>query len=360
MKLKKNKSREILNKSSENFFLNQFLIALLSVLILTILILFGFYFFINPQIIKVESFKTSCGDGTLFNKCSSNKPYFCDKGLLIERASVCGCLEGFSILDDKCLSSLYDNYTDINLSYVLKGKNGQISFRVYKGVYDYLLRLPYSINSSLDKNITRLNFKMKKIDDEIQREAILPLVISIQNLAPNDKKDQARIAISLVQNIHYNEFNNVNLINLSEKNSFSKYPYQVIYDYAGSCEGKSELLVFLLKELGYDVAFFYYPLENHEAVGIRCPNKYSLNNSGYCFVETTSPSILGDNQGEYIGQYSLKSNPKLIIVSKGISLPFEMQEYEDSAFFMKIREKGKINIFNKEKYEQIKNWYGIN
>ena len=32
-----------------------------------------------------------CSDGTLFGECSSNKPYYCDNGNLIENCSVCGC-----------------------------------------------------------------------------------------------------------------------------------------------------------------------------------------------------------------------------------------------------------------------------
>ena len=113
----------------------------------------------------------------------------------------------------------------------------------------------------------------------------------------------------------------------------SRHLYQTIYEYEGSCEGKSELLAFLLKEIGFDVVLFYYQEENHEAVGIRCPVKYSLNESGYCFVETTLAGPISYSEGRYLGPGgSTKLGPytEIINVSGGISLGDSLDDYKDA------------------------------
>ena len=104
--------------------------------------------------------------------------------------------------------------------------------------------------------------------------------------------DQARIAISLVQQIPY-DWQTFGLEN--------RYPYEVIYDNTGVCEEKSRLLAFLLRDLGFDVVLFSFESENHMAVGIMCPVQYSYKNTGYCFVETTEPTMITYSQGEYVG-----------------------------------------------------------
>jgi hypothetical protein len=44
-----------------------------------------------------------CADGTPYGQCSVNKPKYCDNGNLIDKASSCGCPEGYEISDDHCI-----------------------------------------------------------------------------------------------------------------------------------------------------------------------------------------------------------------------------------------------------------------
>ena len=50
------------------------------------------------------TFVKTCGDGTLYSSCSETMPYYCDSGILVEKASVCGCMENSSITGDQCIS----------------------------------------------------------------------------------------------------------------------------------------------------------------------------------------------------------------------------------------------------------------
>ena len=325
------------------------------VFIIVILLITLFFSFFNENKIS------QCGDGTFEGNCSLRNPYFCLNGTLIEKASICGCPDVLTKDENSCISKYQTNPKSVILEYVLRGKKGRINFVVYKGMVDYLSKLPKTIYYSSDEKPSRRDFKLQKINEEEQREMILPLVTEIQNIA-EDKNDQVRIAVSLVQNIPYRESERNITIGINQIN-YSRYAYEVLYDAKGACEGKSELLALLLKEMGYSVVLFYYPLENHEVVGIKCPDKYSLKDTGYCFVETTGPSIISNDQEYYSEWMKLSSDPEVIFISEGDSLGY-LYEYKDAKDFIKLNEivenQGELNIFRHYKWESLKEKYGLN
>ncbi|MCK5043848.1 hypothetical protein KAR52_02500 [Candidatus Pacearchaeota archaeon] len=346
-------------KSKKTFFKNPKIKKYFVIFILFLVILFCLIVIIRMKIVEMDIL---CGDGTLNNVCSLRKPYVCSNKSLVERASVCGCPEGLTIQGDSCFSIYQTNPKSITLDYILRGEKRQLDFVVYKGLVDYLSDLSKSIYYGGKLKPTRRDFKIKNINEIEQRNLILPLVTKIQNLT-QDKEDQVRIAVSLVQNIDYGDSGKT--MNLQNGNNIihSRYPYEVLYDVEGICEAKSELLAFLLSEIGYSVVLFYYPAENHEAVGIKCPVEYSLNNSGYCFIETTGPSIISNYQDYYIGWGKLSSNPEIIPISEGISLDKNLYEYKDVRSLIKINEaieeKGQINIFQRSKLKNLMEKYGL-
>jgi hypothetical protein len=323
------------------------------ILSLTFILIFSivFYFlFLNRS--------NTCNDGTPYNECSEIKPYFCFEGVLIEKASVCGCdvsrTEG-----DKCLSSYQIEPKNITLNYILRGKRGQIKFVVYKKMDDYISSIPRYIDSS--KNPTLLDFKLKLVNEPYQRELLLPLVVQIENMAKS-KEDQARIAISIVQEIPFGSSDKTTKIGNSAI-EYQRYPYEVLYDMEGICSEKTELLVFLLREIGYGTAFLYYSAENHEAVGIKCPSE-KANIDGYCFIETTDASIITDDRTEYFGvTRKLNSTPEIIEISDGLVFDSNFYEYKDVKNLISIRENlekyGVLNFIEHIKLKRLKNKYGL-
>ncbi len=299
-----------------------------------------------------------CGDGTAYNSCSLNKPYFCEEGVLMEKASVCGCSSILTPNENSCISNYAHKNKSVKLNYKTDGLNGNFDYTVYGDAVSYLNNLSSSIYYSSGENYSRNDFILRNINEEEQKELIRPLLVDIENREDN-KVNQARIAISLVQNIDYGFSNKTDELFRGIKINHSRYPYEVLYDNMGICGEKSELLAFLLKELGYKVAIFYYTDENHEAVGIGCPLSESVNGSGYCFVETTGPSIISDNGLEYSGGLILTSSPEIIPISDGISLPRNLEEYDDAKMMNRIRyssfvllRKTRLNILEK-KYNLI-------
>jgi len=301
-----------------------------------------------------------CADGTIHNSCSSIKPYYCVNGEFIEKASVCGCSEGLTKDDDECLSEFHTNPKNMTLKYILNGKKNKINFTVYEGITQYLSEISRSIDS-FNGEPTRADFKFKKLNEVNQRNFLLPLVVEIKNLE-KEKEEQMKIAVSIVQNIEWGYSNKIARFGGASV-AYSRYPYEILYDSQGICGEKSELLAFLLRELGYEVVLFYNQEENHESVGIRCPLEYSWNNSGYCFIETSGPSIITDTSINYVGGLKITSEPQIINISEGISLGNNLEEYEDSKNLMKIREeidaKGKISFFNKLRLYKFSKKYGL-
>ncbi len=301
----------------------------------------------------------TCGDSSFYDSCSFSKPLFCSStGVLAESSSMCGCPEGYRSFEEGCISDFYTGDKKSSFDYFFEGEKKSLEITLYAGVNGYVKKLPRSKVYFGEEIPQRADFKLLKIDDEIQKEALRELIYKIQNLAPDNKEDQVRIVISLVQNIPYSETSEKSIF--SDDLRFARFPYQVLYENAGSCEGKSELLVLLLREMGYGTSFFYYGVENHESVGIKCPVEKSLIGSGYCFVETTAPSILGDFGGDYPGTGKLSSNPQVVFMGEGVSLSEDLKEYKDSKTIMKLRRGASFwNLFKKTCFKKLNKGYGL-
>ncbi|MCX6749376.1 MAG: hypothetical protein NTW17_01360 [Candidatus Pacearchaeota archaeon] len=328
---------------------NEFLVILLLIVISFILLIFIFGG--SVQISEPET----CGDGTFYESCSIVKPYYCDsQGFLNENASICSCSD--KIDGESCITALQTGAKNINLNYIIDGEEKAIELTVYSGLVDYFPSLPSTIFYENGGKPIRADFIFKKINEEEQRKLLMPLVIKIQNLT-KDKQEQARIAVSIVQNIPYGAPNKTSSF-LGGSTNYSRYPYEILYDMTGACGEKSELLSFLLREIGYGTVIFHHQLENHEAVGIKCPVEYSYKKTGYCFVETTGSSIISDDSVIYAGGTRLSSEPEIILISAGASLGDDLKEYSDAKTMEKIRE-GKLIFFKNSKLEKLKERYGL-
>lgn len=244
----------------------------------------------------------------------------------------------------------------VPLRFTFNSKPWIINYTVYKGMNDYLASLPREIEYFGLIPPATIDFIMKDINQTEQREFLLPLVTTIEKITEN-KEDQARIAISIIQNIPYD------WVGLNTSNLTSKYPYEVLYTQKGVCGEKSDLLIFLLRELGFGVAAFEFEHENHRAVGVKCPFEYSYNGTGYCFVETASPTIITDSEGDYVGVGKLTSS-KLIIISTGLSFESVSQEYNDARELNRLNKLsensgGKLSQIDYNKWCEIVTKYGI-
>jgi len=223
--------------------------------------------------------------------------FFCDNGKLVANISSCKCPLGQILWDDTCTSNFRVGPKTIKLEYQLKGETDTIEFIAYEGfkIYDVDKTTSYVLSAlppetPLDEviRLTIAEPKRNLLNDNDTIIFMLSLIDEIQGRT-SDREEQAQIAMSLVQHIPYGDVQE-----LAERGR-QKTPYETLYDMNGVCGDKSLLLAFLLKELGFGTSLIegyitvYEPgRTTHAMTGVKCPKFYSLNESGFCPIETTS------------------------------------------------------------------------
>ena len=218
------------------------------------------------------------------------------------------------IQEDKQINPKISIQKDKYLEYKTNPKNVTLyevgKFELYEGLNDYLANLDRSMYYYYTPPTTK-DFILRDLDNEAQKEYLMPLVEKIKSETDNPQ-EQAIIAIRMVQNIPYDweafETDSVD----------GRYPYEVLYDFKGVCMEKADLMAFLLRELGFSVAIFEFDFESHRAVGIKCSN--GDYNTNYCFIEATEVYPVGQIPYEYVGGVDIRNaNPEVVIISEGYS-----------------------------------------
>ena len=292
-----------------------------------------------------------CADNTLEPDCSLKKPFQCIKGELVENIFLCGCPEFNKINAEACEFDFSIKSIQRKFDFVLKGEKKLFLFSMQAELKKQLAGISRTNYCNPDCP-TDKELILRFLDEKSQRKELLKLVELIKEQS-NEPDDRARIAVSLVQRIPYD------WTKFTAERSQERYPFEVLFDYRGVCGEKSKLLVFLLQELGYGTAIFDFKAENHWAVGIKCPLKYSYKNSGYCFVESTTPTIITDFNGDYVGVGKLVSEPKITELSDGNSFDSVSEEYQDLAELTELNQLKSMNFAEYERWLEITKKYGL-
>jgi hypothetical protein len=233
--------------------------------------------------------------------------------------------------------------------YVLRGINGHIDYPMYGGVNHYLANQPVTRYRQNNKSAIQ-----SLVSNDIQDYYLSGLVQKIQAKTDN-KDDQARIAISLVQQLYYNT-TKLNRQDQGYEVPYQNFPYSTLYSGDGLCLDKSLLLSYLLKELGYGVEINEYtPTDpnkaGHAAVGIRAPGQYSQytdNALRFAYVETTCPGNIPTSVPANV----LSDARDPIPISDGLSFNSVNEEYADALQLKSLD--NKLNHDLAEKYGFIR------
>jgi hypothetical protein len=198
------------------------------------------------------------------------------------------------------------------------GENlGSISFITYGGLSGYFSTFGHTYTNDPEKEVI-----MELLENDYQDEYLRPFVETIREKS-NNPDDQAKIAVSLVQNIPYDWDS---YINKSKKDWL--FPYETLYNNKGVCADKSILLAYLLNELGYDTVLFEF--YGHMAVGVKCSPDYDFYDTGYAFIETTKPTTITYVPSTYFGGFRISSNPDIIHLNGGKKVLDVSREYRDA------------------------------
>jgi hypothetical protein len=231
--------------------------------------------------------------------------------------------------------------------YVLRGQSGTVNLTMYQGVSGEIAKEdPYSYVGEKDRY-------QKFIYLPVQDPYLVPLVDAIREKTA-DPDDQVRIAVSLVQQIPYDQ-------EMLDKGTLEiRYPYQTLLDKKGVCCEKSVLLAYILRELGYGVALFDYEVEKHTAVGISSAPEYAYKNTGYAFIETTTPLIISDGNGEYPAFGRIRSLPEVLPVVSGKSFSSVSEEWNDAREWDRLNSLGPVlDRADYTKWQSLCRKYGI-
>jgi hypothetical protein len=144
-----------------------------------------------------------------------------------------------------------------------------------------------------------------ELANETKRYSVLkPLTDAIKSKS-TDPEMQARIAISLVQNLQY-DYQKEEMVSKTIDKYHYASPYEVLYSKSGMCAEKSVLLAELLNELGFESALFKFSKEKHAMVGIGVSESDSYQYPGYILIETTTPLRIG------LMSDKISSTPKIV------------------------------------------------
>ena len=240
------------------------------------------------------------------------------------------------------LASTEENRTGLvtrSFPYILRGETGTINVSLSSAMYSELAaEVPLEMCSPDNATVPCTHevfsrFYLNMVNEPDENGTLDALVNAIREKTPV-RDDQARIAISLVQQIPFGYHPSYD-----GGNGSMRYPFMVLYDDNGLCDEKSVLLASLLQGLGYGTALLDFSSDNHMVLGIQSPAAY--NNSGYAFVETTVPLIVTDDQEHYNGGGKLNGTPDIYPVSDGVSFDSVSEEYQDAREFIRLTKSGR-------------------
>jgi hypothetical protein len=164
-------------------------------------------------------------------------------------------------------------------------------------------------------------------------KSIAKIVEDLRSLGERRKLSEDQIVdlvLSFVQSIPYDDAKAKNIL-AKDGSAAMLYPYEVLWKQSGVCSDKSIMAYSILREMGYGAALFIYDQNNHMAVAVECPKKYSTYGSGYCYAETTS----GGNKIGIIPSIDTESNKTVDLLSYD---PEQIQK-------MNLEELGEVKIF---------------
>lgn len=228
--------------------------------------------------------------------------------------------------DPRKNSRRLDNEQIRQFQYTLRGEKKRINIHLKPSIYRALHQRQPTFNGDYS------TYYKQFLGDPSQEKLLLALVKGIWHAAGN-ADDAARIAISLVQAIPYDE----EKANSTIEKDHARYPYEVLFDKCGICGEKSLLLGYLLASFGFETALLRFELESHMAVGILSKPPYTFPNISYAFIESTRPTIATDILARYQSIGLLRSQPTVIRISEGQAFLSLEEEYRDAQMWNQIR-----------------------
>lgn len=163
------------------------------------------------------------------------------------------------------------------------------------------------------------------------------------------------LAACMVQNIPYDQPKADKILgdpNAAIDEVIPRYPYEVLYDDAGVCTGKTFLGAAILKELEYDLGILTFDSEQHMMLGVGVPSGYGSFNTEYGGLELTNVGFkVGtiaerSSTGSAVGRIDKISDDSSSFEGSGslvLSNPSKVEDVNDGSTYERIVERQSIN-----------------
>lgn len=193
--------------------------------------------------------------------------------------------------------SISSQKNDIRIRYYswqYSGKNYYLKLKLHESIYDY-----YKDNNISPTKIQG-NISYRQFLRHDYAEGLFSTLASklrdkaLENSLTQDQL--AELTVAFVQAIPY-DYGLAKKI--ENQTTLPKHPYEVLYEKSGVCSGKSFLTFLLLDMLDFGTCLFRFDRANHMMAGIKCLDRYSSFNSGYCYIETTSYFPVGFSKSDF-------------------------------------------------------------
>jgi len=242
------------------------------------------------------------------------------------------------------------------LNYLIKGnkpKKGKIKFPLSTALYDQSVPITRSYPCDVCSPAQLMYLSSIEIASQ---EAALENLVDLIKKKSSKKENQARIAVTLVQKIPYDSDRTSHL---GARQHLQRFPYEVLYENLGVCAEKSQLLINLLKKLGFGTAYLEFEQENHAAVGIKCPPQYDYRDTGYCYIESNERTIISCDEDDFRSGFR-RNDPEVTVINDGDTFTGVAKEYSDCAKWGNLAYKGRALTKKESKtYKKLNKKYGL-
>jgi hypothetical protein len=219
---------------------------------------------------------------------------------------------GYSIAP-KTADGVYYGAIEMNRSII--GSASLTETELYR---DYYHRLTF--DSAMDEAIDYVvdQLRMIKADQELDDTAYAELIVKYVQSIPYDYERAAQIDVE------------------ETLPGDPRMPVQVLVDGTGDCDEKVMLAAALLNHEGYDTSLFLYRQERHMALGLAGTGSGHMD-TGYEFVELTSPIYISEIPHEIAGGVKLVSKPE-VLKFEGGTLWYPQSAVDEIAYIILARD----------------------
>ncbi len=221
--------------------------------------------------------------------------------------------------------------------------------RTYASYQDLPKVLTYLVSEPpIDKQAAFYDIFLKPEPAEVVLDQIVDQLTALAKVNNYNSDQLAELAIAFVQYIPY-DYDKALLDTL-----IPNYSFETLYLNKGICSDTTFLLYKLLAKLGYGVAIIDMPDLNHNAIGLACPQEYSLGNSGYCYVETTNYFPVSVVPQSISGQANLTNFPSKEIFSDSSLGDYTIRNKSQGKAFQSLSQIQSQGYHLAELYQEIK------